>query len=135
MDKAKHLFLPLLILLCVVLATAGCRKTNFIQNQSSPIPKLEKQPTDKQIEAAIIRAGAKTNWEIIPTGHRTMIGTLNMRAHQAVVTITFDENTYKITYKSSANLNAEDGKIHRNYNKWVVKLDSNIRTELATLLH
>jgi hypothetical protein len=132
MAKGSRLFLSVAVMALMVLGLAGCRKTIAVQNQSSPMPVLT-QVSDKDIGQAIIRGGARTNWEIVPAGARTMIGTLNVRSHQAVVTITYDKTNYRIQYKSSVNLQYEDGKIHPNYNNWVSLLDNNIRQELAAL--
>lgn len=129
---AKRLLFIVLVVCCTTLAFAGCKKGVPVQNQSSPIP-LQQQVSDKKIAEAIMRAGARTNWEIYPAGHRTMTATLYSRAHTAMVTITYDDSNYYIRYKNSTNLKYKDGYIHPNYNKWVSTLDRNIRRELAAL--
>jgi 1-acyl-sn-glycerol-3-phosphate acyltransferase len=132
MSKAKQLF-AVCFLICAVLAVTGCRKSVPIVNHSSPIP-LVQNVSDKQIAEAIIRAGAKTGWEITPTKDKTLFGTLHVRGkHRADVIISYNEKTYSITYKDSDNLDYEGGNIHPNYNKWVSTLDANIRNELAAL--
>jgi hypothetical protein len=132
MAKGNRFFWLVAVTALLALSLAGCRKTISVQNQSSPMPVLT-QVSDNDIEQAIIRGGARTNWEIVPAGARTMIGTLYIRSHQAVVTITYDKAQYRIQYKSSMNLQYEDGKIHPNYNNWVNLLDNNLRQELAAL--
>lgn len=134
MSRTLHM-LPLAALLaCLVIALPGCRNGVPIQDFSSPMPLVEAE-ADKDIAAAIIRAGSVTGWEIVPIRPGVMTGTLVVRGkHTAVVDITYDKDTYKIIYKNSINLrHTSDGKIHPNYNKWVATLDQNIRRELARL--
>lgn len=132
MIRTRQVFAAALILACAVLMLAGCNKRVPVQNQVTPIPILE-NVSDKEIESAIIRAGAVTGWNIVPSGERTLIGTLNLRGHQAVVVITYDKKNYRITYKSSLNLKYDGATIHRNYNNWVIRLDDNIRRHIAEL--
>lgn len=134
MVKTPYTFPLVLLLACLVILLPGCRKGVPIQDFSSPMPLVEKQP-DRAVAAAIIRGGAMTGWEITPVRPGIMTGTLVVRGkHTAVVEITYDKTQYSIKYKNSINLEqTADGKIHPNYNKWVATLDANIRRELANL--
>jgi hypothetical protein len=67
-----------------------------------------------------------------------IIGTLNLRAHQAVVDIAYDTKSYNIRYKSSKGLlygeadhtsGQETREVHKNYNGWIENLDNAIRTQ------
>jgi hypothetical protein len=51
------------------------------------------------------------------------------------VDINYTTKGYSITYKDSADLkyDAEKGTIHEGYNKWIQRLDSNIRVKLSLL--
>ncbi len=49
------------------------------------------------------------------------------RNHVAEVRITYTATYYNIKYDSSLNLQASDGKIHKNYNRWVRALDKDIQ--------
>ena len=55
---------------------------------------------------------------------------IQVRTHQAVVSIPYTQADYDIIYKSSQNLDESGGKIHRNYNRWVVNLSASIQEEL-----
>jgi hypothetical protein len=116
---------------CAILI--GCSKTVPIENTSSPMPLVGTSTNKAKIADAIVRAGLKTNWRITPAGEGKMIGTLNIRSHTAVVNIIYDETSYRIEYSDSVNLKHTDGRIHKNYNKWVHALDRNINTEIAML--
>ena len=54
------------------------------------------------------------------------------RNHVAEVRITYTATYYNIKYDSSLNLQASDGKIHKNYNRWVRNLDKDIQVNLST---
>jgi hypothetical protein len=54
------------------------------------------------------------------------------RNHSAEVRITYSATAYSIDYDSSQNLLASQGKIHKNYNRWVRNLDKDIQVSLAT---
>ena len=57
---------------------------------------------------------------------------MTVRRHQALVEITYTDNSYAITYKDCENLDYSNGSIHRNYNRWVVNLSNTIQKEIAT---
>ena len=58
-------------------------------------------------------------------------GTLNLRAHQAVVDIPYDAQRFGIRYLSSSNLDYDGRSIHRNYNSWVQNLQNAIMAQPA----
>ncbi|MBH0195685.1 MAG: hypothetical protein HP494_08855 [Nitrospira sp.] len=62
-----------------------------------------------------------------------IIGTLNLRSHQAVVSIPYTTKQYSILYKSSNNLkyDAATQTIHENYLAWIQRLDGAIRTRMT----
>ena len=62
-----------------------------------------------------------------------IIGTLNVRSHQAIVTIPYTSKTYSILYKDSSNLkyDADKQTIHGNYAGWIQRLDGAIRSRLT----
>ena len=135
MSKLKFV-LPLALL--AVVALAGCRGTVPIQNvnnvsygaagytATTPL-------TLEQYEQAIIRAGSMRGWVFERAGPGHLVGTNVVRGkHTAVVDITFNTETFSITYKDSNNLKYDSAKqkIHPNYNTWVDLLKVDIQTEL-----
>ena len=50
----------------------------------------------------------------------------------AAIDIRYTRNSYAITYRDSRDLGYKDGKIHRNYNRWVSMLDRDILAGLRT---
>lgn len=119
----------------VLVFLVGCRGGAAIyevKNASIPNPSgkgLTIEQVRKEITAAVVAAG----WQITDSKPSEIVGTLNLRSHQAVVTIPYTTTTYSILYKDSTNLkyNAEKHTIHQNYASWIQRLDGAIRSRLA----
>ena len=78
-----------------------------------------------------MRAGTTLGWQMNANAPGKITGTLNVRKHTAVVEIPYSSRSYSINYKSSVNLNEEEGQIHNNYNGWVRNLAKAIDANLA----
>jgi hypothetical protein len=121
---------------CIVLvAVMGCRGGGQIyQVKDAPIQTATgKEPSMDDVQKGIIAAGAGLGWQMIVVKPGEILGTLNVRSHQAVVSIPYDTKHYSILYKDSNNLkyNAEKQTIHENYSGWVQRLDGAIRSRLT----
>lgn len=79
----------------------------------------------------IKRAGAGLGWAMEDVGPGLIRGTLNVRSHQAVVEIPYDQVRFNIRYSSSTNLNYDGSSIHANYNNWVQRLERQIVAQSA----
>ena len=88
---------------------------------------------DDQIVKTIQRGGTVRGWVVkkIKAGH--LQATIFVRSHMAKVDINYTANSYSIRYNDSENLGFKNGKIHRNYNKWVRNLNMDIQREFAML--
>ena len=121
---------------CLVLAViAGCRGGGQIYDvKDAPVQTATgKGPSMEDVQKAIIAAGVSLGWQMAISKPGEIIGTLNVRSHQAVVTIPYTSKTYSILYKDSSNLNynAEKQTIHQNYTGWIQRLDGAIRSRLT----
>lgn len=98
--------------------------------EGSPIPG---GLSDAQIVKAIQQGGTTRGWIVkkVDSGH--LEATIFIRSHMAKVDIMYDAAAYAIRYNSSENLGYKDGKIHRNYNKWVKNLNMDIQRAFAML--
>ncbi|WP_426954993.1 hypothetical protein [Muricoccus radiodurans] len=74
----------------------------------------------------IRRAGTGLGWVMEDRGPGLIRGTLNVRTHQAVVDIPYNNSVFGIRYVSSQNLDYDGTTIHRNYNGWVERLQRTI---------
>ena len=118
--------------LLLVLVVVGCVPVPIRNVDNAPVTlATSKQPTLTQVRESIVRAGATLGWEMKDDGSNKMIATLNLRKHVAVVEIQYSETTYSIKYLRSTNLDAKDGKIHKNYNGWIANLSKEIDVQLA----
>lgn len=124
------------LVLCVLfIAVMGCRGGGAIYNvKDAPIQTATgKQPSMEDVQNAIITAGVGLGWQMAVAKPGEIIGTLNLRSHQAVVSIPYTTKHYSILYKSSTNLkyDAEKQTIHENYLAWIQRLDGAIRTRMT----
>lgn len=112
----------------VVGALAGCARTAPIEQVNAIVSAGH---TEAQVKDAIIKAGAQRQWIMSDTGPGVIKGKLQNRDHVADIKINYSATSYSIVYVSSINLMAANGKIHRNYNRWVHNLDKDIQVTLA----
>jgi hypothetical protein len=122
-----------LVLAGIVIAMlGGCRSSGIYNVSAAPVV-ANKTVSMDDVQKAIVRAGKALGWEMSPVEPGVILGTLRLRTHMAMVNIKYDTKTYSITYKDSSNLNYTGDSIHKNYNGWILNLDSGIRTQLTNL--
>ena len=121
---------------CMVLAiVVACRSGGpLYQVTDAPIQTATgKEPSMEEVQKAIIQAGAGLGWNMSVVKPGEIMGTLNVRSHQAVVTIPYTSKSYSILYKDSNNLkyDADKQTIHENYTGWIQRLDGAIKSRLT----
>lgn len=114
----------------VVSALAGCARTAPIENVRTSVGAGH---TTAQVKSAIFKAGAQRQWIMNEAGPGVIKARQQSRDHVAEVRINYTATDYTINYDSSMNLQAADGKIHKNYNRWVNNLNKDIQVNLSTL--
>lgn len=117
----------------LVLAACAAPQPIYNVNDATVTTTSAKKLSAAQVRTAIVTAGTSLGWQVVDKGPGHLEGTLHLRTHTAVVDIPYSASKYSIVFKSAENLDAANGKIHRNYNGWVQNLDRAIRTELARL--
>ncbi len=120
------------VLLSVVLGTAllavaACSTSKPIASYSGAIPA---SLTHEQVAEVIINAGNGRDWVMKRIDDNTISATYMARSHRVVCNVVFDSVSYKIEYVSSVNMEAKDGSIHRNYNRWANNLRHDIEIAL-----
>lgn len=124
---------PLLAIVVVgAVLLASCRSSPIYNVERSTFNTTE-QPSVEQVTQAIQRAGTSLGWQMEVERPGLILGTLNIRSHQAVVEIPYDTQGFAIQYQDSTNLNYDGESIHTNYNGWIQNLERRIRTEVSTL--
>lgn len=128
MNFSVRNFLVTVLAMAVV---AGCAGAPVYNVSGSPVNANSGKASLDDIGKAIKTAGINLGWQMrdVKPGH--IVGTLNLRSHQAVVDVTYNTKSYDIAYKDSSNLNYNGSTIHKNYNSWVQNLDRNIQAQLS----
>ena len=131
----KRMWSGVLVACVVLAAVVGCRGGGQIyQVKDAPVQTATgKEPSMEDVQKAIIAAGAGLGWQMALAKPGEIIGTLNIRSHQAVVSIPYTVKSYSILYKDSSNLkyDADKQTIHENYSAWIQRLDGAIRSRLT----
>ena len=119
----------------IVVAVMGCRGGGQVYQvkDASVQTATGKEPSLDDVQKAIIQAGVGLGWQMAVAKPGEIIGTLNIRSHQAIITIPYTTKKYSILYKDSTNLkyDAERQTIHENYAGWIQRLDGAIRSRLT----
>lgn len=128
--RALVLFSSLFILLTSVTASAALVSAWAKQQ---PILNMQGRPTGNGMTANDVKkcieiSGAEKRWNMREVKPGLIRGNIDVRSHQAEISIPYSNTEYAINYVSSSNLMAEGGLIHRNYNKWIKLLDESIQT-------
>ncbi|OBU11093.1 hypothetical protein [Morganella psychrotolerans] len=126
MKKMKGIF----IALAVTALLGGCARTAPIL---TPQTSVTANVSADKVKTAILEAGQKRDWIMKQTAPGVIEGKLISRDHTVRIKVTYSATSYKISYVDSQNLKASDGKIHKNYNRWVNNLDKDIQLRLAAL--
>lgn len=116
----------LLLLPLMLWAGAGHARVAIANVDASPIPD---GLTMAQIERAIV-TGTQRGWIMTPIEPGHIEAEIVVRSHVAVVDIRYDESVFSIQYKRSSNLDYKDGRIHRNYNRWILNLERDLKQSL-----
>lgn len=124
----KHLF-KLFATLAIALILAGCARTKAIPDIHSTVKYGEH--TAVQVHDAIMNAGKQRKWVMRDSAPGVIAATTNARGHMAEVRIPYTATQYSIEYVTSQNMRAHDGHIHRNYIRWIHKLNQQIQINLA----
>ena len=123
--------LKLFISVLLTLLLVGCGRVQPVLNVEDTPVAYDLQ--NKQVKAAIVQSATNRGWTIEETSPGLLIAKINVRSHFAEVEIPYSNKYYSIIYLNSVNLKASDGKIHRNYNRWVNNLNVDIQRALALL--
>jgi hypothetical protein len=113
-------------------AIIGCRSQSVYNVKNIPISG-NNSVSQEDVYEAIKLAGASKGWIISKVSDGLAQGQINLRAHEAIVSIPYSNSSYSILYKSSKNLKYDGETIHSNYNGWVKNLKQAIDFRLAVL--
>jgi hypothetical protein len=125
--------MKLFYILMSILLIAGCtsKPINNISNEIIPTTYSGNQLKLNDIELAIITGAHKRGWVSRAIKPGLIESRISNKGRGAVVEIKYSVENYSISFKSSENLNEDDGSIHKKYNKWVLNLNKSIQSELG----
>ena len=126
----KNIVLSLLIMGLLTACNTSRPLTNLNNHNIEYLVNGEK--TVEDVKLSIIQAGQVLGWQMQPIAPGVIRGTLNIRAHQAVVDIPYNTKSYSIIYVSSVNLDYDGQTIHRSYPRWVNNLKAKIDDFIVT---
>ncbi|MCF5168684.1 hypothetical protein [Pseudomonas canadensis] len=114
-----------------LLVTAGCTSKPILNTQHN-LP-ADAQVSEEKMKTVIVNALQKREWTVQRLSPQLVQAEINVRnQYYAAIDIRYTRNSYAITYRDSRALGYKDGKIHRNYNRWVNNLDSDIMAGLRS---
>ena len=126
----NRILVATLALLASLFFTHSAMALDAVQNMENVPITTTQDLSMMDIERAIVNGGKVRGWQsrIIEPGH--IEATIHVRKHMAKVDIHYTTESYSITYKDSEALKYKNGKIHRNYNKWVQNLNNDIQAKI-----
>ena len=114
-----------------LLTGAGCTSKPVLNTQHD-LP-AGAQVSEEQVKQVIVTALQKREWTVQRLSPQLVQAEITVRNQfYAAIDIRYTRNSYAITYRDSRDLGYKDGKIHRNYNRWVSMLDRDILAGLRT---
>ncbi|MCK1785590.1 hypothetical protein L9Z73_14865 [Pseudomonas sp. TNT11] len=114
-----------------LLTSAGCTSKPVLNTQHD-LP-ASAQVSEEKVKQAIVAALQKREWIVLRQSPQLVQAEITVRnQYYAAIDIRYTRNSYAITYRDSRDLGYKDGKIHRNYNRWVSMLDRDIMAGLRS---
>lgn len=114
-----------------LLTTAGCTNKPVL-NPQHDLP-ANPQVNEEKMKQTIVAALNKREWVVQRLSPQLVQAEINVRnKFHAEIDIRYTATSYAITYRDSRDLGYKDGKIHRNYNRWVNNLDNDIKAGLRS---
>ena len=114
-----------------LLTTAACTSKPVLNTQHD-LP-ANAQVSEEKIKQVIVAALQKREWSVQRLSPQLVQAEITVRNQfYAAIDIRYTRNSYAITYRDSRDLGYKDGKIHRNYNRWVSMLDRDIMAGLRS---
>ena len=108
-----------------LLSSAGCTSKPVLNTQHD-LP-ASAQVSEEKVKQAIVAALQKREWTVQRLSPQLVQAEITVRNQfHAEIDIRYTRTSYAITYRDSRDLGYKDGKIHRNYNRWVSMLDRDI---------
>ncbi|MEO8489146.1 hypothetical protein [Pseudomonas sp.] len=114
-----------------LLTAAGCTSKPVLNTQHELAANT--QASEEQMKQVIVTTLQKREWAVQRLSPQLVQADITVRGQfYAAIDIRYTRNSYAITYRDSRDLGYKDGKIHRNYNRWISMLDRDILAALRS---
>lgn len=124
----SSLFRATLIVLALLSVTACTSKRMYTPNR---VISATIQADQEQVKQAILKNLVARKWTVQRISPELIQAEITVREQfHAEIDIQYSASYYKIVYRDSRDLDYKDGKIHKNYIRWVRLLDKGILREL-----
>jgi hypothetical protein len=119
-----------LAVILVAGALAACTTHDVLNIDNAPIGvNGQSQDVGAVIETALRERG----WQVAARRPGAVDAFIAVRQHRADITVSYTQTSYSIAYRGSEGLDYRGGKIHRNYNRWIANLNTDIQRTLGSL--
>jgi hypothetical protein len=118
----------ILILPIIALCLTCCRRQQEVYNVTDhPLPDQAQDMSSSEIARIIKQTASNRGWECNNYGSNTVRCRMNRRGHSAVMDVLYTKRSFSIKHISTNNMMEDDGtKVHRNYNKWIRKMEKEL---------
>jgi hypothetical protein len=116
------------LIAALLLGVAACTSKPVMNVENRTPPAAVRSEDD--MRRAILAALQSRQWTVERADSGNIMALIQRRSHQAEISIPYSATSYSIRYRDSRNLGYKNGKIHRNYNKWIHNLDRSIQQQL-----
>ena len=117
------------ICLTSVLLFTACSGPAIYTGGNAPVSQIANTPSLAQVDKAVKDSLIGRGWIPQKVTANSYIGLYKKRALMAKIKVLFNTSTFTIKHLESSNLDydASDQSIHPTYNKWIQKLEHDIR--------
>jgi len=116
------------LIAALLLGVAACTSKPVMNVENRTPPAAVRSEDD--MRRAILTALQSRQWTVERADRGNIMALIQRRSHQAEISIPYSATSYSNRYRDSQNLGYKNGKIHRNYNKWIHNLDRSIQQQL-----
>jgi len=120
----KSLFLGLIFVMFI-----ACSGPTIYTGGNAPVSQIANVPSLSQVDKAVKESLIGRGWIPQKISNHSYLGLYKKRALMAKIKVLFNTSTFTIIHIESANLDydASDQTIHPTYNRWIQKLEHDIR--------
>ena len=115
---------------CLMLTGCFGRIQPIYSVVNNPIPSSAQFLSVREIGDIVEMSAINRGWMVEEVEPDLYEVTYRKKTHKAVIEVSFDQTSYSIKYKDSADLFYNGANIHRNYNRWVKYLERDIQMNL-----